>query len=392
MNVNNTKMNVNNTTMDGTDYWNAYFVHLYIPLDILLILFIITGVTGNGLVVYIYGFKRKTIKDGQYFLPYLAVANLLESIICSLNGLAMTLMPLTNEFDILCKCGGLLGSAIICMGVCLLVMIAIQRYLKVCRPNGPIMTIKWRKIIMICGMFISGVLAGPSLIAYGSVPLESNNRNISGKICGKITSTVSSIYDAVLGVAFILFCGLLIVPYCLIAWKTCRHLKKRDQRNFESQKRCRKENTENQRQGNSISTLDTELKPECSIDLPSNKQQSNKITRDHENNSLRYHQKVKQKQQKTNQRIISKVTKMCLIITLTFLISSIPKMLLTFAEIVPSSFFENATDMEILGLMFVNQFYIFNSIANPFIYTFFDKTFKTEIKNIFCSCICTKKR
>ncbi|XP_052090674.1 uncharacterized protein LOC127727234 [Mytilus californianus] len=385
-------MTLTYTNMDDTDYWNAYFMRLYIPLDILLILFIITGVTGNGLVAYIYGFKKKTIKDGQYFLPYLAVADLLGSIICSLNGLAMTLMPLTNEFDLLCKFGGLLGSAIICMSACLLIMIAIQRYLKVCRRKGPVMTLKRRKAIMICALFVSAVLAGPSMVAYGSIPLQSINRNVTGKICGKITGTVSAIYDVVLGVAYILFCGLLIVPYCLIARKTCTHLKKGVQSDLESQKRSKNENYENQTQGYSISTLDTELKPDYSISVPSNTQQSNQIIVDLENNSLRNYSKVIKKQSKTNQRIISKVTKISLIITLTFLIGSLPKIILTIAEIVPTTFWENATDVEILVLMFVNQGYILNYIANPFIYTFFDKTFKTEIKNILCCCICTKKR
>lgn len=91
--------------MDNTVYWNAYLVRLFIPLDILLILFMITGVAGNGLVIYIYGFKMQNVKDGQYFIPYLAVADLFASVICSLFGLLTTLMPLTYEFDILCKFG-----------------------------------------------------------------------------------------------------------------------------------------------------------------------------------------------------------------------------------------------------------------------------------------------
>jgi hypothetical protein len=49
---------------------------------VFLVLFIVIGVFGNGTVIFVYGFKMKTIKDGQYFIPRLAVVDLLGSIVC----------------------------------------------------------------------------------------------------------------------------------------------------------------------------------------------------------------------------------------------------------------------------------------------------------------------
>ncbi|XP_076081673.1 uncharacterized protein LOC143052480 [Mytilus galloprovincialis] len=378
--------------MDNTVYWNAYLVRLFIPLDILLILFMITGVAGNGLVIYIYGFKMQNVKDGQYFIPYLAVADLFASVICSLFGLLTTLMPLTYEFDILCKFGWLLSSGTTFMSVFLLVSIAIQRYMKVCRRKGTMMTLKWKRIIIISAVFLSAVLAGPSVVTYGSIPFKSINRNVTGMICGKITGTVSIVYDIVMVVGVILCCGLLIVPYCLIALKTHRYLKKEVQSRSELQKRRKNEKSENQNTQSSISTLDNEY----SIPVQSNEQRSNESVIDLDNNSLSNYSTIINKQamkiRKKNLRLINKITKIFMIITLIFLLCSLPKITITILETLTPNFWENTTDFERLVLMFVHQGYILNNIANPFIYTFFDETFKTEIKNIFSQRICTRKR
>ncbi|XP_071168803.1 cholecystokinin receptor-like [Mytilus edulis] len=382
--------------MEDTFYWNAYLTRLFIPLHILLILFIIIGVAGNGLVIYIYGFKMKTIKDGQYFIPYLAVADLLGSVICSLFGLSMTLMPVTYEFDVLCKCGWLLGSATTCMSVFLLVTIAIQRYLKVCRRKGYILTLKWKKVVMICSLFLSVVITGPSVVTYGSIPFHSINRNVTGMICGKITGTVSIVYDAVLCVSVILCCGLLIVPYCLIGRKTYRYMKKGNQSEVELKKFSKNKTFEQQTEEQSISTLDSELKIEYSKNYSSNEHLSDKILTDQGKQSLRNNIKIIKKPPKnltkTNRRVISKITKIFMIIILIFLICSLPKISITILETVTADFWETASDIERLVLMFVHQGYILNNIANPFIYAFFDETFKTEIKNMFYQSVCANKR
>lgn len=88
--------------------------------------------------------------------------------------------------------------------------------------------------------------------------------------------------------------------------------------------------------------------------------------------------------QKKNQSAISKITVIFMIITTVFLICSIPKLTIVLLETITPSFWENYTDVERVVLMFVHQGYILNNIANPFIYTFLDKTFKREIHKILC--------
>ncbi|CAC5413088.1 unnamed protein product [Mytilus coruscus] len=249
----------------------------------------------------------KTIKDGQYFIPYLDVADLPGNVICSLFGLSMTLMPLTYEFGVLCTSGWLLGSTTTFMSIQ-----HIQRYLKVCRRK---------------------------------------------------------------------------------ARKTYEYLMKGDQSEVELQTCIKNKHYEKQTKEQSISTRDSDLKTDNSTNLPSNEQLSNKIILDMGGNSLRNNCKVIKKQSKKlrNRRVISKITKTFMIITLIFLICSLPKIMITILETVTTDFWEKASDIERLVLMFVHQGYILNNIANPFIDAFFDETFKTEIKSMFFQSICTRK-
>ncbi|CAG2211527.1 unnamed protein product [Mytilus edulis] len=407
--------------MYDVEDWNNYLIRAFIPLDILLILFIIIGVTGNVLVIYVYGFKMKNINDGQYFIPYLAVADLLGSVICPLFGLSMTLMPLTYEYDALCKLGWVFGSVTTLMSIFLLVTIAIQRYLKICRRKGPRMTLRWKKILMMCALLFSAVIGGTSVFTKGSIPFHHLNRNVTGQICGTKAGTLSVVYDGVLGVGAIICCGLIIVPYCLIARKTHKYLIKKTQCELQKQTDTRNKITENQTKEHSISTpeqsdlevkasklkthenqtirysistLDTEMQSENDITLQDNEELSNNIALDRENSSMRNNRnninEQPHKLRQTNRRIISQVTKIFMIISFIFIICYIPKIIIIILETASTTFWENATDFERLVLMFVHQGYILNNIANPLIYTFFDEKFKTEIKNIFCHSIFSK--
>jgi hypothetical protein len=99
-------------------------------------------------VIFVYGYKIKPIKDGQFCIPYLAVVDLMGAVICSLVGLSMTLMPVMYDLAILCKTGWLLATIATIMSVFMLVIIAIQCYIKVCTQKAHIVTLKWKRSFM----------------------------------------------------------------------------------------------------------------------------------------------------------------------------------------------------------------------------------------------------
>jgi hypothetical protein len=377
------------------DEWNSHLLLLFIPLDILLVLFIIIGILGNALVIFVYGYKIKHIKDGQFFIPYLAVVDLMGTVICSLFGLSMTLMPAMYDLDILCKAGWLLGTITSIMSVFMLVIIAIQRYMKVCTQKAHILTLKWKRFLMILAFTMAIAFSAPSVATYGTVPFESSYRNLTGHICGKISGIGSLIYDIVLAIVVSTSCGILVVLYFLIGRTTYKCMTQSGHSITNS--KIYSENSENDIMDKSGSTLDTDLKTGDSIesvDLESVDKENQKsfiecvesVTLENES-SNKYNINKKKKTsdlKKKNQSAISKITVIFMIITTVFLICSIPKLTIVFLETITPSFWENYTDVERVVLMFVHQGYILNNIANPFIYTCLDKTFKREIKKIIC--------
>lgn len=374
------------------DEWNNHLLLLFIPLDILLVLFIIIGIPGNALVIFVYGYKIKHITDGQFFIPYLAVVDLMGAVICSLFGLSITLMPVMYDLDILCKTGWLLGTIATFMSVFMLVIIAIQRYMKVCTQKAHILTLKWKRFMMMLALTMAIAVSVPSVATYGTIPFESSYRNLTGHICGKISGIGSLIYDIVLAIVVSASCGILVVLYFLIGRTTYKCMKQSGHSITNS-----KIDSENDIMDKSGSTLDTDLKTGDtieSVDLESVDKENQKpftecvesVTLENES-STKYHISKKKKTsdlQKKNQSAISKITVIFIIITTVFLICSIPKLTIVLLETIMPSFWENYTDVERVALMFVHQGYILNNIANPFIYTFLDKTFKREINKILC--------
>lgn len=374
------------------DEWNNHLLLLFIPLDILLVLFIIIGILGNALVIFVYGYKIKPITDGQFFIPYLAVVDLMGAVICSLFGLSTTLMPVMYDLDILCKTGWLLATIATFMSVFMLVIIAIQRYMKVCTQKAHILTLKWKRFMMILALTMAIAVSVPSVATYGTIPFESSYRNMTGHICGKISGIGSLIYDIVLAIVVSASCGILVVLYFLIGRTTYKCMKQSGHSITNS-----KIYSENDIMDKSGSTLDTDLKTGDtieSVDLESVDKENQKpfpecvesVTLENES-SKKYHISKKKKTsdlQKKNQSAISKITVMFIIITTVFLICSIPKLTIILLETITPSFWENYTDVERVALVFVHQGYILNNIANPFIYTFLDKTFKREINKILC--------
>lgn len=349
--------------------WNSHLIGLYIPLDVFLILFIIFGMFGNGTVIFVYGFKMKTIKDGQYFIPCLAVVDLLGSIVCPIFGLTTTLMPVTYSVDIVCKIGKFLSSSLIFISVFLLFTIGFQRYNKICRGSGPTTT-KKKKILVVFVCLWGLMLSSPNLPSSGSVPFVSKFHGISGLVCGTLPGMGPIIYDVILAISIPFCCVSFIVLYAVIGCRTIYSLKQ-------------SQNLDNDLPRNIHRNQASDTK-----DLKKCDYASSFSSRDHKvilQTSRRMKIELTQIQRR-NKVVTSKLTLMFMIVTLSFVVCSIPKVTLMFFEILVPNFWEKFSDKERMLLMFVHEGYILNFIINPFVYAFLDKSFRKHLPNIYMLC------
>ena len=131
----------------SSDQWNQSVIVKLIPIYIILIIYLILGILGNSLVLFVYVRKFKTYSEGRYFVPVLAATDMLSCVVSSCGHASETLLPIIYKIDIACKIERYLRMVTTAFAMFTLVLIVIDRYLKVCRPYGRQMTKPWKKSI-----------------------------------------------------------------------------------------------------------------------------------------------------------------------------------------------------------------------------------------------------
>ena len=114
------------------------------------------------------------------------------------------------------------------MSVLLLLIIAVQRYLKVVKPLGKQMDLKMNRISMALALCLSLSLAVPTTLLYKSVPFQNRDNDIVGMRCSKEKDTNkigSLVYSSVIGLLALTIMGALIGLYSKIGWTIFRHIK-----------------------------------------------------------------------------------------------------------------------------------------------------------------------
>lgn len=72
---------LNLTKTERLTLWNQKRFEAFLPTTIFLNFCAVVGLFGNGVVIYIYGLRLHAKNAGRYFIPYLAVADLLALVI-----------------------------------------------------------------------------------------------------------------------------------------------------------------------------------------------------------------------------------------------------------------------------------------------------------------------
>jgi len=142
----------------------------------------IVGVMGNAHALYIYLNKFKD-SNRRIFIISLAA---LDFTTCSI-GMPFAIADLRNplEFDyaILCKSFRFLSYIMSVGSICLLIVIALDRYQKICRPMRKSFTRRQSKIACGISLIIAVVLSWPAFVLYGRSTYMLSIDGIHGITC-----------------------------------------------------------------------------------------------------------------------------------------------------------------------------------------------------------------
>lgn len=177
----NSTVNVNGSRT--LDQWNQELVVTLIPVSIILVIFMILGTMGNGTVHFIYHRKFQTYTEGRFFIPILAVADLVACVVNCACHLSETILPVMYISNIGCKINRYLCMVTTASSINLLLLIAVFRYLKICKHSQRQMYLKWQKLSVIIIIVSVSIISLPYCVVFGSAEVISEDGNLTGHRC-----------------------------------------------------------------------------------------------------------------------------------------------------------------------------------------------------------------
>lgn len=154
---------------------------------------VVVGFFGNLLVLYVFIFHYHEC-NFRYFVICLSFNDFLGSITTMPGEIVGQTYWYMYPSNVLCKAKSFFNMfTVVCEALCLLV-IAVDRYRKVCQPIGWQIRFRHTKILCGCVMFVSFLIALPVPFLWGTHKEEKEflNRTVVATVCEKDESMVNS--------------------------------------------------------------------------------------------------------------------------------------------------------------------------------------------------------
>ncbi|XP_033762468.1 cholecystokinin receptor type A-like [Pecten maximus] len=355
----------------------------------------LVGIVGNLHVLYIYGtkFKRTNQRIFILFLGYLDLFTCLVGMPFIISDL---LLPLKFTSGIACKvlrCTNYFTGG---SSAFLLVVIAVERYRKICHPLESQMTIKGAKVTSFLALLLALFLSWPAAILYGFSTIDTGYPNITGAACyvddAFIKTKYTTFYNAVIVLIIIIANIVLIVLYIKVVRRIYQqkafrsenksHFSRARKKSFEPGQTCKVvTNSEFQFCSMDMLKASQEDMTTCSgldesmdglDDSSENSKHGNKLTKPGN----------RKKSKKVSHRS-ARVTMMLFVITVVYFVSFLPHLVLKILADAKKDFLPNL-DFTGTFLYYVFLYSIFiNNMANPIIYGFCDSKFMEHIRTIY---------
>ncbi|XP_063418699.1 nematocin receptor 2-like [Mytilus trossulus] len=358
-------------------YWNEIRAQHLLPNTVMLVIYLLIGLAGNIAVILVYQFGFNKNTDGRYFIVPLAWVDTTALIVTGAINLTRNTKPVIFPGHGACKL--LLYSSYVttCTSLFLLNVIAVQRYLKICKPFGPQMNILWNRLSVVICAIASILLYMPVLFYYGIVDTRNHSSwNISGYECNQLPGSTDQQkgFKIFQGVGFFVTIANLLtitVLYIVIAIAIMKQLKKM---------KVVKVGRDNV----SVATLDTieqTYVPSVQVnfqtatsDTDFTIETSNRINEPQEKHFT----------QTATRKSTFRISFMFMAITIVAFLAYLPTCIFIVIETNNPAFWNDLTPTAFHICLTLRRMYMVNHFSNPFMYGAFDNAFREKIKKMFC--------
>ncbi|XP_052089663.1 5-hydroxytryptamine receptor 1A-like [Mytilus californianus] len=396
--------------------------------SVFLAVCMVIGVIGNAIVVAVYKLEMKDTSTERYFIPVLAAADILATIVGSITCTIWNSLQSSFTSNSLCKVilFSIASSASLCLF--LFLCIAFQRYLLICRKYQ--LNLLQRRIMIGISAILGICMAIPFTLTYGINEFSVEGRS-GGQRCGRLKREdvypVAVAHSIVFGIIMQMTCTCLVFFYGRIGCTIFGHFKS------QSQKKKMQFNTSSI--GSSGSTSDkktNEKKDDTSADNCGKKNNSSSQEdinfpstdmNHHNDEALQRHIKSDRglgtqnmlkselqessvgcavpkrgafsqsttregndKRNKRNKRFKTKFSLMFVVVTSVSIVCYLPVGAIVMLEGFIPEFWDSLTQMELIVVVWFYRSYIINSIANPIIYAFLDVEFYNGLQRLYQRC------
>lgn len=380
-----------NLSEEEIDLMHAEKAKSMVPVLVILAIFMLIGLVGNILVVFFYGFKTRRTTN-SIFICTLALYDSLSFSV----GVPLHLYDLRNlytyDYGAACKTMWFVNHLTALGSAFTLLIIAIDRYKRICHPFKKQFTIRQAKIV--CGLFclLAACLAWPAWVLYSAVdlPLKYKDAIITISDCTSIRTASYKIYirvySSLLLSWFIITMILLSVIYTLI-WRVI--WKNKVTRQTYSQRQPASDITSELSEVSGIpskpngDTLNISTTGINEFPMPFKTDPQNMTSlRPMVSNAVSQNTTRGQSDVQN-----SRFTVLMLVISAVFILSFMPYCILDIWRAVIGGHEEDALSMGgIVAFNFFIRSYFINSVINPFTYGFFNSKFRQFFFRAFCPC------
>ena len=393
----------------------------HIPIAVFLGLVGITGLIGNSVVCYIYG-AVYTQSNSRIFLICLAGIDLCTCII----DIPLEIINVLNQYEfsepLLCKFSRSGNTLTTFYSTGILLSIAIDRHRKICHPHGFQISNKIAKYLCVVLFFGTLIMTWPALFMYGikSTKFDYHDFELTRRECSIDDTYDDSIYPLIYNfivlLLFIVALSVLIVLYFLIGRKVrffaYKNERRRSVSNFDSDgdtiddvqrkthlknlhQAAASSNTAEQNQYVQMSKDEEGKQFQVKEENPCDKDEDCSVTKSKsfdsittlgtldKKNAFKHQASTAQLNIIKRRRMLARnTTYLMFIVTFSFIIASLPYLVLVILDNVITDFVENMNANSRATYRFFLRSYFLGAALNPIIYSIFDRRFRYACKNI----------
>ncbi|KAK3611094.1 hypothetical protein CHS0354_000101 [Potamilus streckersoni] len=326
---------------DLVERLNSDFAKVVLPVTVLDGILACVGFIGNVLVLYVFSFKYHKC-NYKYFVLFLALIDL-TSCLTSIPGEMFTQrFWYTYPVPEICKAKSFFNVFTVGASALCLLLIAIDRYRKVCKRSGWQIRPKMAIFLCICSLVLAGIVAVPVSIYFGvqhySVKYENVMVNVTS--CDTDDSFKNTeyplIYSSTISVIIALPMTVMAVLYFLI----CHEIRKGRHR----------ERTTRSRTTNSADESVQLLSPSFGQEHPQ----------------------------------IERKTLIMFIFSAVFVISTVIYRIMLSLTASEENILMNLSDGQRAVYLFFCRLYLIHHAINPFVYAFLDVHFQEALRDMIC--------